>query len=102
MDTLEKAWARDRFTCKMCDSPAQTIGYMTPPQWGGRLELDNVLSMCRSCLARQRRKGLCAAGSVEALPPEPAHNGGSSRHARVGLGRLRRANHPAASTLMRA
>lgn len=49
----DQAHARDGHECKMCSAPAQTIAYMVRPQLGGRLKLDNVLSICRRCLDRQ-------------------------------------------------
>jgi 5-methylcytosine-specific restriction endonuclease McrA len=74
IDLTERAWRRDKYTCRMCWQPAQTIAYVVPPQYGGKLTLDNVLSLCRVCMEHQRmpdsalRGGPWAAGSVEAAP----------------------------------
>jgi hypothetical protein len=74
MTLIERAWERDHFTCKMCPAPAATIAFMVSPRLGGKLELSNVLSMCRSCVERQRREGgLCAAGGVETAPNVRIH-----------------------------
>ncbi|MCK8645641.1 hypothetical protein [Mycobacterium colombiense] len=74
----DQAFARDGYECKMCPQPAETIAYLVRPQLGGRLELGNVLSMCRHCLDRQAALlrnsalGYGAAGAAEAIEPRAA------------------------------
>jgi hypothetical protein len=81
----DQALTRDGYECKMCLQPAEAIAYLVRPQLGGRLELGNVLSMCRRCLDRQAAPlrsstlGYGGAGTVEAIEPRAAVCDGRGR-----------------------
>ncbi|MFJ8041197.1 HNH endonuclease [Kitasatospora sp. NPDC096147] len=45
-----RALARDRFTCQLCGSRSELeVDHKTPVAQGGTWELDNLVTLCRSC-----------------------------------------------------
>jgi len=45
-----KVWERDDFTCKFCGKRKDlSVDHIQPESFGGKLEIENLQTLCRSC-----------------------------------------------------
>ena len=58
-NVIQAVLRRDRHRCRLCSGVATTAAYVLRPEFGGKLEEDNTLAVCRPCMLAQRLEYLC-------------------------------------------
>lgn len=53
-NVIQAVLRRDRHRCRLCSGVATTAAYVLRPEFGGKLEEDNTLAVCRPCMLAQR------------------------------------------------
>lgn len=48
-----KILKRDKYSCKYCDGPADSVDHIKPINKGGTDDEDNLTSSCRSCNSKK-------------------------------------------------
>jgi len=52
-----EVWERDNFTCKKCSKRRYlTVDHIIPESQGGKTELNNLQTLCKSCNSRKFNK----------------------------------------------
>lgn len=53
-----EVWERDNFNCQICGRRRNlTVDHIVPESKGGKLELDNLQTLCKSCNSRKGSSG---------------------------------------------
>ncbi len=52
-----EVWERDGFKCENCNTTKNlSVDHITPESFGGKLELKNLQTLCRSCNSKKSNK----------------------------------------------